>query len=314
MADSETWHGLAEQFRALPADCRMLRADRYYEFGTGPVGQWTLVGTASSRIRFEALARRAASEIADPPTTDLLTAWLEVLMKEDDSEFRSNPIATEDNPDGSHRRHYVTGSMHELPTASANYCQTLESAALQAEFEEKQRDNPKNWSEFRQRVEAFESMKEVMDETPYQISEAIVRKIIADMDGIKPEDVTMKRIGFEIAALGGPKRRRIQVIPSTPPPESPPVTDAKASNDVTERVSEVQPEAAPPATIATQIERLRDECLWTNEDLAEAVNLSSRQVSRHVSGESAPYKRNIAAYERVFSNKLKRQVFIRKMS
>jgi hypothetical protein len=95
MADSELWRGLAEQFRTLPASCRMLRADRYYVVGSGEIGQWMLVGTTSAMVRFEALARRAASEIPDPPTSDLLTAWLEVLMKHGDSGFRFNPIATE---------------------------------------------------------------------------------------------------------------------------------------------------------------------------------------------------------------------------
>jgi hypothetical protein len=74
------------------------------------------------------------------------------------------------------------------------------------------------------------------------------------------------------------------------------------------------PTSKPTDTVAAQIERLRDECRWTNEELAEAAELSTRQVARHVSGEAMPYKRNIAAYERVFSKKLKRQIVVSKKS
>jgi hypothetical protein len=67
-------------------------------------------------------------------------------------------------------------------------------------------------------------------------------------------------------------------------------------------------------TIAAQIQRLRDECRWTIPALAEAADLSARQVARHLSGEFKPLARNISAYERAFSNHLKRKVVINKMS
>ncbi len=67
-------------------------------------------------------------------------------------------------------------------------------------------------------------------------------------------------------------------------------------------------------TIASQIQRLRDECRWTIPALAEAADLSARQVARHLSGEFKPLARNISAYERAFSNHLKRKVVINKMS
>jgi hypothetical protein len=67
-------------------------------------------------------------------------------------------------------------------------------------------------------------------------------------------------------------------------------------------------------TIATQIQRLRDECRWTIPALAEAADLSARQVARHLSGEFKPLARNISSYERAFSNHLKRKVVINKMS
>jgi len=223
MADSARWRELAAEFRELPAACRLVRADRYYIVHTGGVGKWTLIGTISDVVRFEALARRAGAELPSPVSHDLLTAWLEAVTMQGDSGFKPNPIATEKNPDGSDGLQYMTGSLHNLPEASATFCAMQESWALQAEYEKNRPNDPRNWSEFRQRIEAFESIKEVRNEPPYRISEAVVRNIIADMDGTKPEDVTWKRIGFEIAALGGPNHRHIEVVPSTPQPESTPV-------------------------------------------------------------------------------------------
>jgi hypothetical protein len=314
MADSEFWRKLASEFLASPD----FRADGHYVIGSGEPWTWQLAGVAADFIRgsFEALACRAASEIASSGNPYLLTAWLEELRK-GHYNFQFTGEAQEEQPDGTKGLSYHMGSIHGVCRASATLCKKLEADAIQAEFEEKQRDNPKNWSEFRQRIEAFESVKAVMNEPPYQIPEAVVRKIIADMDGIKPEDVTWKRIGFEIAALGGPHRRHIEVVPSTPP-GSPPVAETKhiyVGMDPTrkqDRPEPVQP-SVPGDTIAAQLQRLRKECNWSAGRLAEAVKFDPRTVTRHLSGETVPHLRNISAYERVFSNRLKRQVVISKM-
>jgi AraC-like DNA-binding protein len=71
---------------------------------------------------------------------------------------------------------------------------------------------------------------------------------------------------------------------------------------------------SPPETTAGQLQKLRDECRWTIEDLAGATNLSPRQIARHLSGKFQPLPRNISAYERAFSKMLKRQIVIVKMS
>jgi ribosome-binding protein aMBF1 (putative translation factor) len=67
-------------------------------------------------------------------------------------------------------------------------------------------------------------------------------------------------------------------------------------------------------TVAAQLVRLRQEVGWTEEELAEKIGITTRSVQRHLSGDSVPYKRHIAAYERQFSKHLKRQVVIKKMS
>jgi len=69
-------------------------------------------------------------------------------------------------------------------------------------------------------------------------------------------------------------------------------------------------EAQRGETISEQIERLRNECRLAVEDLAEAIDLTPRSVYRHLSGGAHPRKRQLAAYEKVFSEKLKRQVHL----
>lgn len=85
---------------------------------------------------------------------------------------------------------------------------------------------------------------------------------------------------------------------------------------------EVAPPIAPTAqyeshkaeTIAEQIERLREECRLTIEELAEELRIESRSVYRHLSGQAIPRTGHIGAYERVFSERLGRKVLISKTS
>jgi hypothetical protein len=305
MADSAFWRDLAEKFLASPD----FRADGHYVIGSGEPWRWQLAGVAADFIRasFEALASRAASETVGSNTQDLVTAWLEELRTGSYNFVFSNQ-ASEVQPDGTEGPHYLMGSIHGVCRASATLCKKLEADAIQAEFKEKQRENPKNWSEFRRRVESFESVKEVVNEPPYRIPEAVVRKIIADMDGTKPEDVTWKRIGFEIAALGGPNRRHIEVVPSAPQ-GSPPAPDTKPG----EQAEPTPAPAAPPEeTIAAQLQRLRLECKWTIEKLAAKTGFDETTVKRHLSGRASPRLGNLTLYERAFAKALKREVVINK--
>jgi hypothetical protein len=109
---------------------------------------------------------------------------------------------------------------------SATFCKKLEDQAAQAEFEENQRNDPKNWSQFRQQYEALKSVRELRSEPPEQISEEFVRQAIASIGGIKPEDVTREQIAFEVAGLLSSTRRHIELIRSTVKPGSPPEPEA----------------------------------------------------------------------------------------
>ena len=101
MADSAYWRDLAKQFRALPSECKMLRADRYpVDDVTDELSHWQLTGTATAKALVDALARRAASEIQDLASSDLLAAWLEALIKRGGVQFHSQTILRGNNPDG----------------------------------------------------------------------------------------------------------------------------------------------------------------------------------------------------------------------
>src|ERR1700733_9204671 len=143
MADSAFWRDLAAQFRTLPLECSMLRADRQCTIDSGVSVHWMLVGTVRAKADFQALAMRAASEISSPASPDLLTAWLEALMKQEGCDLRHEIIAAD----------LRTIIMFTLPATSANLCKTLESDALQVEAEEKRRNDPRNWSALRQQFE-----------------------------------------------------------------------------------------------------------------------------------------------------------------
>lgn len=284
----------------------MLRADGHYTVGSGEAWRWQLAGGAGefTRETFETLARRGAFESAPAGTTDLLVAWLEAIRKEHIN-FRSDQIATEVNGEGRDGLQYVLGTIDRVCEASAILCRKLEARAIQAEFEEKQRNDPRNWSQFRQQYEAFKGVKAVRNEPAERIPEEFVRNSLARIHGIKPEEVTMEQIRLEVAGLL-PFYHHIELIPSTPKQETPPAPEP-------EHAPVPAPAPPPVETIAMQLQRLREESKWTIPELAEAAGLDSRTVDRHLAGEFIPYPRTLSAYEKAFRKRLKRQVVIRKM-
>lgn len=316
MADSAFWRDLAEKFLALPD----FRADGHYVIGSGQPWAWQLAGVASEYIRsaFEALARRAAAAIAGGGAPDLLIVWLEELRK-GSYNFSFSNQAYEVQPDGTEGPHYLMGSIHGVCHASATLCKKLEAEAVQAEFEAAQRNNPKNWTQFRQQFEALKSMRKIHDAPAERIPEDFARNAIARIYGIKPEDVTTEQIAFEMAGLL-PAYPHIELIPSAPieAPKPAPETGHSYVGIDKSRSSHPSPEPVPPPiapgeTIAAQLQRLREECKWTIPELAEAAGLDSRTVDRHLAGKFIPYPRTLSAYEKAFRKRLKRQVVIRKM-
>jgi hypothetical protein len=230
-SSSQFWQERATLFQQIPG-CDVLHADGHYIIGSGEPWIWQLKGGATefTREKFENLARQSAFEIAPTGTTDLLVAWLEAIRKEYINFHSEHLAATEINDDGSKRElEYMVGIIDRVCEASAILCRRLANRALQDEFEEKQRNDPKNWSQFRQQYEALKSIKEVRSEPAERISEEFARNTIARIRGIKPEEVTMEQIRFEISGLL-PFYHHIELIPSAPKSESPPIPDTKPTD------------------------------------------------------------------------------------
>ena len=67
-------------------------------------------------------------------------------------------------------------------------------------------------------------------------------------------------------------------------------------------------------SVGRQIDRLREECQVTKEQLAEKMKVTSRTVQRHISDTCPPRSRHLTGYSRLFSKLLGRQIVIRNMS
>jgi DNA-binding XRE family transcriptional regulator len=301
MADSDFWKNLAEQFRALDPS-GMLRADWDYIVNSGNVDQWQIKGADRSiRVRFEALARRAGSAIAEALQKDPLFIWL-ADVKATGPHFEFGPYVIEKHVDGTDGPQHQLGTLNNLCIASAERCSEYESYALESEFREKQKNDPRNWSPLRSQYEAFKGIGQLVSAPHERIPESFVRDVLAKQYGVRPDEVTWKQIAFEVSGLLC-QYPAIQVVP-TPP--------AQEVDRFLHKEDPSEPQRAEP--IAAQINRLRRECNWTEEQLAEKVGVTTRTVQRHLAEDSTPYARHIATYERVFSKQLEREVVIRKMS
>jgi hypothetical protein len=86
--------------------------------------------------QFEVLAKRGASEIARPGTSNLLSVWLEAVRKED-PDFRSLYLAKEVSSLAEFEQNFKIGTLDRMCQDSATFCKGLENKAVQAEFEER---------------------------------------------------------------------------------------------------------------------------------------------------------------------------------
>jgi len=293
----------------------MLRADGHYIVGSGAPWNWQFAGGATefTRDTFETLARRGAFESAPAGTTDLLVAWLEAIRLEHIN-FKCEMGGTEVKDDGTAGRQYMMGSIDRVCDASAILCKKLEARAIQEEFEEKQRNDPRNWPPLLQEYEAFKSIRDLRAGQHEQIPESFVRDSISRRLGITPEEVTWKQIRHEVSGL---LRRypAITVMPSQTPTAEVTTPESEPSNNEESVAESTTPHPSAPRaeTIAAQIQRLREECRLTTEELAEKIGIEARSVQRHLAG-TIPYDRHLRAYESLFSKLLNRKIVINKMS
>ena len=97
--------------------------------------------------------------------------------------------------------------------------------------------------------------------------------------------------GGEFPGSGVPAR----LIPATPRPVAASVTAASRED-----------------SIGKQIKRLQEECGITAEEMAEALDVVPRSIYKHLAGKTVPRRNHIAAYEKLFSERLKRSVTLKK--
>jgi hypothetical protein len=115
--------------------------------------------------------------------------------------------------------------------------------------------------------------------------------------------------------LSGIEQRLLQTELLFPPP-SPMAARAGARGSAPKpaSASAPMPERPPPSeSIAEQLNRLRQECRWTVETLAEKLGLDTRSVERHLAGKTKPRLGHVGAYERVFSKAIGRTIVISQM-
>jgi len=309
MANSDFWRDLAASFQSVPGSYEFTATRLYFMElpTTNPI--WYYPGAPPEALaEFGVMARRGASILIPPPTGDLTVAWLEALW----NEATNGPVRRGIEIIGKDRTGRLTnlrGKIDRVFQASYALCRKFESEALQAEYEQAQRDSPKNWSPFRQQYEAFNRMREIRTESAERIPEEFVRETIARICNIKPEDVTDAQIRFEVAGLLSATRRHIEFIPTlrkeepSAPPEQKPAPSEPHPTSV----------PAPTETVAAQIQRLRLECKWSIEQLAAKTGFDERTIRRHLSGKTTPHLRNIGIYEQAFSKAMKREIVINKM-
>jgi hypothetical protein len=72
------------------------------------------------------------------------------------------------------------------------------------------------------------------------------------------------------------------------------------------------PKAAEP--LAEQIKQLKDECDITAEEIAGALGVVPRSIWKHLAGTTLPRRGHLAAYERLFTERLGRLVTFQKVS
>lgn len=151
MASSDFWRELALNFKSVPDFYEFSASRQYYmelqyflpTSRTEP--DWELHPIPPALAEFRAMAVRGATMLPPLPTNDLTVRWLEALWKEaTEGPVRSGiPIVGKDRTG---RLTELRGTIPRAFESSSTLCRKFETEALQAEFEEKQRNDLRNRS------------------------------------------------------------------------------------------------------------------------------------------------------------------------
>jgi len=71
-------------------------------------------------------------------------------------------------------------------------------------------------------------------------------------------------------------------------------------------------QAEEETTLSAQIRRLQNECGISAEEMAEALGIEPRSIYKHLAGQTVPRRNHLAAYEKLFSERLNKSVTLRK--
>ncbi len=75
---------------------------------------------------------------------------------------------------------------------------------------------------------------------------------------------------------------------------------------------EAQKQSKDQPPIGEQIDHWREECRWTQEQLADATGFDPTTVARHISRKMTPSIRSLGKYDNAFSKKLNQKIVILK--
>jgi ribosome-binding protein aMBF1 (putative translation factor) len=247
LAESDFWHDLAKEFRELP--CADLRAEWILYFVPGSIPVWELHGNYSAQVRFRALAIRAGTRLVGR-APDFMFIWLDALNKARD--YGQTIRYTYEQVAGK-QVSVERGTIAEVCQASADHCHLLEASNLENEriFAEKEREenDPRNWSPLRQELEAIDAIKKLYAQPPKEVSEAVVRSLIARREGVKPEDVPLEQIVFEVSGLLKHYGPKIELVSQDAAPLPEPTSDGSS-----QPVHPVEPEVHDLLTLKTALD------------------------------------------------------------
>jgi len=133
------------------------------------------------------------------------------------------------------------------------------------------KDDPRNWSQLRQRLEAWKKNKELRSVPRQEVPEALVRSVLAEQYGIMPEEVTPEQIRLAVADLlrHYPSISLVSLV--TIPSLSEPDTEKKASRK----------------SFVTPLLKAKG---WSILDWANKANVSHATAMDYLQDKTAPYR------------------------
>jgi hypothetical protein len=104
------------------------------------------------------------------------------------------------------------------------------------------------------------------------------------------------RSQYEQGIAPSQRKNVLSFTPTAGPPEAP------------------QPSAPQQESVAEQLKRLQADCDLTAQEMADALRVDPRSIFRHLAGETRPRRTHLAAYEKLFSERLGKPITLKKVA